>query len=140
MSKVKKGAKKASVRNLKPAQKKRERVVARKGSVKVAKRGGKKVAKKSVKKAVKRAAATKRRAQPPKPPAAEFVIKPLDPIQKCGPGTSVELLFKVVERMDGRATNHLVFLDRHGWYCEHGRVCPAVAHARKHKGQLARAS
>jgi len=21
---------------------------------------------------------------------------------------------------------HLVYLDRHGWYCFHGRTCPAV--------------
>jgi hypothetical protein len=25
---------------------------------------------------------------------------------------------------------HLVFLDRHGWYCEHGRDCPAVKQVR----------
>jgi hypothetical protein len=26
---------------------------------------------------------------------------------------------------------HLVFLDRHGWYCVHGRDCPAVKAAQQ---------
>jgi len=55
-------------------------------------------------------------------------IKPLDPIRKCGPGTSVQFLYRVDESVDGRITAHLVFFDRHGWYCEHGRTCPAVGH------------
>jgi len=67
-------------------------------------------------------------------------IKPLDPVQKCGPGTSVQFLYRVDESVDGRRTAHLVFFDRHGWYCEHGRTCPAVGHARKYNGQIARVS
>jgi hypothetical protein len=67
-------------------------------------------------------------------------IKPLDPIRKCGPGTSVQFLYRVDESVDGRKTAHLVFFDRHGWYCEHGRTCPAVGHAKKYNGQIARAS
>jgi hypothetical protein len=67
-------------------------------------------------------------------------IKPLDPIQKCGPGTSVQFLYRVDESVDGRRTAHLVFFDRHGWYCEHGRTCPAVGHAKKYNGQIARVS
>ena len=67
-------------------------------------------------------------------------IKTLDPIQKCGPGTSVQFLYRVDESVDGRITAHLVFFDRHGWYCEHGRTCPAVGHARKYNGQIARVS
>jgi len=67
-------------------------------------------------------------------------IKPLDPIQKCGPGTSVQFLYRVDESVDGRITAHLVFFDRHGWYCEHGRTCPAVGHAKKYNGQIARVS
>ena len=67
-------------------------------------------------------------------------IKPLDPIEKCGPGTSVQFLYRVDESVDGRSTAHLVFFDRHGWYCEHGRTCPAVGHARKFNGQIARVS
>ena len=68
-----------------------------------------------------------------------FEVRQLDPVRKCGPGTSVQLLLRVIERADGRATNHLVFFDRHGWYCEHGRTCHAVAFARKEKGRLVRA-
>jgi len=67
-------------------------------------------------------------------------IKPLDPIQKCGAGTSVQFLYRVDESVDGRSTAHLVFFDRHGWYCEHGRTCPAVGHAKKYNGQIARVS
>ena len=62
---------------------------------------------------------------------AKVDIKELDPIRKCGPGTSVQVLFRVIERVDGQSTSHLVFFDKHGWYCDHGRACPAVAHARK---------
>jgi hypothetical protein len=75
-----------------------------------------------------------------KTPAVRVAVKPLDPRQKCGAGTSVQLLYRVDETVDGRATHHLVFFDRHGWYCEHGRTCPAVAHAKKHGGQIARVS
>jgi hypothetical protein len=67
-------------------------------------------------------------------------IKPLDPIEKCGPDTSVQFLYRVDESVDGRRTAHLVFFDRHGWYCEHGRTCPAVGHAKKYNGQIARVS
>ena len=67
-------------------------------------------------------------------------VRALDPRRTCGTGTSVELLFRVDETVDGRTTAHLVFYDRHGWYCEHGRTCPAVGHARKHKRQRARVS
>ena len=65
-------------------------------------------------------------------------VRALDPIKKCGQGTSVQLLYRVIERADGGLTNHLVFFDRHGWYCEHGRTCPAVTLARKRTGRLAR--
>jgi hypothetical protein len=59
-------------------------------------------------------------------------IRELDPVAKCGPGTSVTLLYRVDELLDGSPHWHLVFFDRHGWYCEHGRNCPAVADVRKH--------
>ena len=65
-------------------------------------------------------------------------VRALDPVKKCGQGTSVQLLYRVIERADGGLTNHLVFFDRHGWYCEHGRTCPAVSLARKRTGRLAR--
>jgi len=75
------------------------------------------------------------------PPAKQRVaIKPLDPLRKCGPNTSVQFLYRVDESIDGRITAHLVFFDRHGWYCEHGRTCPAVGHAKKYNGQIARVS
>jgi len=77
-----------------------------------------------------------RNAVPKAPPAAPtFHVRELDPLQKCGSGTSVERLYRVDEasgERHGTTRPHLVFLDRHGWYCEDGRDCPAVAHARKH--------
>jgi hypothetical protein len=63
---------------------------------------------------------------------ADFRVRELDPQRKCGIGTTVERLYRVDEcNKDGAVRLHLVFLDRHGWYCEHGRNCPAVPHARK---------
>jgi hypothetical protein len=71
--------------------------------------------------------------QPKAPPARKVVrIVDLDPIEKCGRGTTVERLIRVDEIVDHAREAHLVFFDRHGWYCEHGRTCPAVGHARKH--------
>lgn len=58
-------------------------------------------------------------------------VKPLDPVAKCGPGTSVEQLYRVNETVDGRTTVHLVFLDHYGWYCIHGRDCRAVGDAKR---------
>ncbi len=66
-------------------------------------------------------------------PATHVEVRELDPLRKCGPATSVQWMYRVTERTEGRATNHLVFFDRHGWYCEHGRTCSAVGLARKHK-------
>jgi hypothetical protein len=73
-------------------------------------------------------------------PLVRASVRELDPQRKCGAGTSVQFLYRVDETVDGRTTTHLVFFDRHGWYCEHGRTCPAVTHAKKHNGQLARVS
>ena len=36
----------------------------------------------------------------------------------------------------GTPAVHLVFFDRHGWYCEHGRSCHAVDDVRKLAGSL----
>jgi hypothetical protein len=58
-------------------------------------------------------------------------VKELDPFAICGPRTSVVHLFRVDERVDGSSATHLVFYDRHGWYCEHGRNCRAVEDVRK---------
>lgn len=66
-------------------------------------------------------------------------IRALDPQVRCGPGTSVQHLFRVDEQGNGKGvTTHLVFFDRHGWYCEHGRTCPAVEDVRKSQRQLVR--
>jgi hypothetical protein len=64
-------------------------------------------------------------------PRPTYQVRELDPLSKCGIGTSVQRLFRVDERVDGVVRPHLVFFDRHGWYCDHGRDCPAVSQARK---------
>ena len=67
-----------------------------------------------------------------KKPPVEYRVRELDAQQKCGPGTSVERLFRVDERADGPPKAHLVFLDRrYGWYCAHGVECPAVGPAKR---------
>ena len=58
-------------------------------------------------------------------------IRPLDPIEMCGAGTSVTALYKVEETRDDIKTHHLVFFDRHGWYCEHGQQCSVVKDVQK---------
>jgi hypothetical protein len=74
------------------------------------------------------------RAFPPTTPPERKVarIVDLDPVEKCGRGTMVQRLIRVDELIDDARLTHLVFFDRHGWYCEHGRTCLAVEHARKH--------
>ena len=67
----------------------------------------------------------------PAPIPRQVRIRSLDPWAKCGPWTSVEQLYRVDEDVDGRRITHLVFFDRHGWYCEHGRDCVAVKDVRK---------
>ncbi len=89
-------------------------------------------------KSISKARALARRTAPV--PVVRVAVKALEPQAKCGTGTSVQHLLRVDETVDGRTTAHLVFFDRHGWYCEHGRNCPAVAHARKYQGHIARAS
>ena len=71
------------------------------------------------------------RSAPARTQVGAVEVRELDPVRKCGPGTTVQLMYRVIERGDGRLVNHLVFFDRHGWYCEHGRTCPAVSLARK---------
>jgi hypothetical protein len=56
-------------------------------------------------------------------------VERLDPRANVGPRTGVEALVRV--RLRAVESPHLVFHDRHGWYCEaHGPTCPAVAIAR----------
>ncbi len=58
-------------------------------------------------------------------------IRPMDPVQMCGKGTSVTKLYCVEETTDQARIHHLVFFDRHGWYCEHGKQCGAVGDVQK---------
>ena len=52
-------------------------------------------------------------------------VDELDPRQRLGTHTGVQRLFRV--RWDDERRGHLVFVDRHGIYCEeHGTSCPAV--------------
>ena len=142
MAKVKKGTALTGVRNTGRSGRTASKV---KGTAK----------RKSNMKGLKRSASTKRarlavvnikggkggKKAPPPAPTVRVAVKALDPLRKCGLGTTVQLLYRVDETIDGRSsTTHLVFFDRHGWYCEHGRNCPAVGHARKHNGRIARVS
>jgi len=67
-------------------------------------------------------------------------IRRLDPVRVCGDRTSVIQLFRVDEeavrvgKAAGARQVHLVFNDRHGWYCEHGRSCHAVSAVMRHAG------
>jgi hypothetical protein len=67
-------------------------------------------------------------------------IRKLDPMRICGDRTSVVQLFRVDEaavavgKAAGSRQVHLVFNDRHGWYCEHGRGCHAVSAVMRHAG------
>jgi hypothetical protein len=54
-----------------------------------------------------------------------------DPTLMCGKGTSVERVFRVEEKLVRSKNMHLVFFDRHGWYCEHGAQCQAVSDVKK---------
>ena len=52
-------------------------------------------------------------------------VDELDPRQRLGTHTGVQRLYRV--RWDDERRGHLVFVDRHGTYCEeHGASCPAV--------------
>ena len=138
MAKVKKRAGLTGVRNVKPGKPAKGKKLAT---------GRKAVAPAKVAKAQRsvKAGGSNKLAKHGKRPVADepvgrVVIRELDPQQKCGEGTSVQFLYRVDQTVDGQRTAHLVFFDPHGWYCEHGRTCPAVAHAQKHNGQFARVS
>jgi hypothetical protein len=112
VAKVKKTAKKASRRNSKAGK---PAVMKMRGAA----------GRKSVKKPARKVEAPVR-----------YTIKALDSLRKCGPATSVQLLFRV----DGGGATHLVYFDKHGWYCEHGRTCPAVVEAKRYSRHIARGS
>ncbi len=70
-----------------------------------------------------------------------MTVRELVPEKVCGPRTRVQQVFRVEERLNGSSQMHLVFNDRHGWYCEHGIDCPAVGAVRKSgKSEAARSS
>lgn len=154
MAKVKKTAAVTGVRNVKASKKssrKSDRISDTRSSKRPVRKPGKKSkgAKRTTSKptsrvkslSAARAKATKAKARSRAPaPVVRVSVKPLEPQAKCGAGTSVQYLFRVDEMVDGRTSTHLVFFDRHGWYCEHGRNCPAVGHAKKYQGHIARAS
>jgi hypothetical protein len=134
-----KGTKKAARAGSRKQATSRKKVASKGGTrVKTARARGKK-ARGSSKAAGRRALAVVR-GRAAQAPVVRVAVKPLDPLRKCGPKTTVQFLYRVDEQVDGRNTPHLVFFDRHGWYCEHGRSCPAVGHARKFNGQIARVS
>jgi hypothetical protein len=57
------------------------------------------------------------------------LVERLDPRANVGPRTGVVDLIRV--RLRSVEAPHLVFHDRHGWYCEtHGPACAAVPVAR----------
>jgi hypothetical protein len=58
-------------------------------------------------------------------------IRELDPQKRCGSGTTVTQLYLVDRLPHDPGVQHLVFFDRHGWYCVHGRDCPAVLAAQQ---------
>jgi hypothetical protein len=58
------------------------------------------------------------------------LVERLDPRALVGPRTGVLDLVRV--RLRSTDAPHLVFHDRHGWYCEaHGAGCAAVPVARE---------
>jgi hypothetical protein len=75
--------------------------------------------------------ATRRGGRAPDPPPRVVKVRALDPQAKCGASTTVQHLFRVDETVNGTSATHLVFFDKHGWYCEHGRGCPAVDDVRR---------
>ena len=68
-----------------------------------------------------------------KKPAELMRIREIDPRTKCGTGTTVMQLFRVDDLPEDAPRVHMVFHDRHGWYCQHGRECPAVAALLRHQ-------
>ena len=65
-------------------------------------------------------------------PVRRVRVMEKDPARMCGKGTSVERVFRVEEQSERAKTTHLVFFDRHGWYCEHGAQCAAVTDVKKY--------
>ncbi len=57
------------------------------------------------------------------------MVEMLDPRAVVGPRTATSAVIRV--RLRSIEAPHLIFHDRHGWYCDiHGAACDAVAVAR----------
>ena len=65
------------------------------------------------------------------PSPRKVAVHELDPLKKIGQRTRVQRFFRVDVIGDRTTERHLVFFDHHGWYCEHGAACQAVADVRK---------
>jgi hypothetical protein len=63
--------------------------------------------------------------------APSYELEPLNPWLMCGPDTTVTELWKVQALGERGTAFHLVYFDRYGWYCEHGRSCKAVTEVRR---------
>jgi hypothetical protein len=109
----------------------RKKTTSKAKATKRAPSGARGVSQKLSKLAANRGRSVPNSASPDRP---TYRVRELDPLSKCGSGTAVQRLFRVDERIDGVVRPHLVFFDRHGWYCDHGRDCPAVSQARKTSG------
>lgn len=59
-------------------------------------------------------------------------IRRVDPGRSMETGETVLELFRMTNAAEGGDATHLVFLDRCGWYCAHGRDCPAAHAAGEH--------
>lgn len=58
------------------------------------------------------------------------VVERLDPVAVVGPRTGATAVIRV--RLRSVESPHLIFHDRHGWYCDtHGAACEAVSVARE---------
>lgn len=127
MGKVKQGGRKGTASN--PSRKKAKAAAS-------ASPAGRKKGRPARSTAKKRAAAPTRagkngRGEAVAPPTV-MRVRELVPQDVCGSRTTVQQLFRVTElQNDAPLAIHLVFLDRHGWYCEHGRSCPAVKEVMK---------
>jgi hypothetical protein len=90
-------------------------------------------AKRRVRKVAKKRPAARLRAPKKAPGKADRKVRitERDPCLVCGKDTSVERVFRVEEREGKARAIHLVFFDRHGWYCEHGALCAAVSDVKR---------
>src|SRR5438132_7038891 len=63
--------------------------------------------------------------------ARKVRIRPMDPAEMWGKGTSAVKLYRVEEIIDQTRIHHLVFFDRHAWDGGHGKQCGAGGDVQK---------